>query len=109
MQFSSPSRANDRGKGCGVTQRGQGYGHGNIRHEIGCPGRRYRLDFSAGDDFGIRDARDETKITAITNVVVSGSRIIEDIENSPRVDASRRISFFWGIIRVAINRKGIPP
>lgn len=109
MQFSSPSRANDRGNGCGVTQRGQGYGHGNIRHEIGRPGRRYRLDFSADDDFGIRDAWGDAKITAIANVVVSGSRIIEDIENSPRVDASRRISFFLGIIRIAIKEKGVSP
>lgn len=69
-----------------------------IRQIVGMP---------VGVGFGIRDAASAAKIAAVADAVVIGSRIIEEIENSPRAEAPRRVTSFLRTIRTAIDEKGM--
>ena len=71
-----------------------------IREKVGMP---------VGVGFGIRDAASAAKIAAIADAVVIGSRLIEEIENSPRAEAPGRVASFLRGIRVAIDEKRIAP
>ena len=71
-----------------------------IRDKVGMP---------VGVGFGIRDAASAVKIAAVADAVVIGSRIIEEIENSPRAEAAARVASFLRTIRTAIDEKGISP
>jgi tryptophan synthase alpha chain len=67
------------------------------------PEIRQKVGMPVGVGFGIRDAASAAKIAAVADAVVIGSRIIEEIENSPRADAPRRVTAFLRDIRVAID------
>ncbi len=65
-----------------------------IRQIVGMP---------VGVGFGIRDAASAARIAAVAEAVVIGSRIIEEIENSPRAEAPGRVTAFLRTIRTAID------
>ena len=71
-----------------------------IRAAVGMP---------VGVGFGIRDAASAARIGAVADAVVIGSRIIEEIENSPRDQAAQRITAFMAGIRAALDRKETSP
>jgi tryptophan synthase alpha chain len=68
-----------------------------IREQVGMP---------VGVGFGIRDARSASRIAAVADAVVIGSRIIEEIENSPRDAACSRVAAFMRDIRAAMDHRG---
>ena len=65
-----------------------------IRAQVGMP---------VGVGFGIRDAATAKRIAAVADAVVIGSRIVEEIENSPREQVVERVSAFVRGIRVALD------
>lgn len=65
-----------------------------IRAQVGMP---------VGVGFGIRDAASAQRIGAVADAVVIGSRIIEEIEQSPRDEAVGRVETFLAGIRVALD------
>jgi tryptophan synthase alpha chain len=70
------------------------------------PAIRARVGMPVGVGFGIRDAATARRIAAIADAVVIGSRIIEEIEQSPREDAAARVTAFLRGIREAIDSPG---
>lgn len=68
-----------------------------IRQKVGMP---------VGVGFGIRDGATAAKVAALADAVVIGSRIIEEIENSPREEAPARVQAFLRGIRDAIDASG---
>ena len=56
-----------------------------------------------GVGFGIRDAESARRIAAVADAVVIGSRIIEEIENSPREQAADNVTAFMRGIRSALD------
>jgi tryptophan synthase alpha chain len=73
--------------------------------EIGrrIPQIRAAVGMPVGVGFGIRDAVSAKKIGALADAVVIGSRIIEEIEASPREQAVARVEIFVRGIRVALD------
>lgn len=67
-----------------------------IRQQVGMP---------VGVGFGIRDAATAARIAAVADAVVIGSRIIEEIENSPAADAPTRVTGLLAGIRAAMDRE----
>ena len=65
-----------------------------IRQQVGMP---------VGVGFGIRDAATAARIAAVADAVVIGSRIIEEIENSPAADAPARVTALLAGIRAAMD------
>ena len=65
-----------------------------IRRKVGMP---------VGVGFGIRDAESARRIAAVADAVVIGSRIIEEIENSPREQAADNVTAFMRGIRSALD------
>ncbi|HUW35844.1 MAG TPA: tryptophan synthase subunit alpha [Rhodocyclaceae bacterium] len=65
-----------------------------IREQVGMP---------VGVGFGIRDGEAAARIATVADAVVIGSRIIEEIENSPREEAPSRVAKFLNGIRMAID------
>jgi tryptophan synthase alpha chain len=65
-----------------------------IREKVGMP---------VGVGFGIRDAATAVRIGAVADAVVIGSRIIEEIEQSPAAEASARVEVFVSGIRQALD------
>ena len=65
-----------------------------IRRKVGMP---------VGVGFGIRDAESAWRIAAVADAVVIGSRIIEEIENSPREQAADNVTAFMRGIRSALD------
>ncbi len=65
-----------------------------IREKVGMP---------VGVGFGIRDAESARRIAAVADAVVIGSRIIEEIEQSPRDEAVARVETFLRGIRQALD------
>lgn len=65
-----------------------------IRAQVGIP---------VGVGFGIRDAATARKIGAIADAVVIGSRIVEEIESSPRDQVVARVTGFLREIRTALD------
>ncbi len=66
----------------------------HIREKVGMP---------VGVGFGIRDAESARRIAACADAVVIGSRIIEEIERSPREEVSARVEAFLRGIRAAMD------
>ena len=65
-----------------------------IRDQVGMP---------VGVGFGIRDGAAAARIATVADAVVIGSRIIEEIENSPRDQAAARVTAFLRGIRNAMD------
>jgi tryptophan synthase alpha chain len=66
---------------------------------------RARVGMPVGVGFGIRDAASATRIAVVADAIVIGSRIIEEIENSPREQAAQRVTMFLSGIRAALDHK----
>lgn len=64
---------------------------------------RERVGMPVGVGFGIRDAATAAGIARVADAVVIGSRIIEEIENSPPADMLERVESFIRGIRDAID------
>ena len=73
------------------------------------PAIRARVGMPVGVGFGIRDAASARRIGAVADAVVIGSRIIEEIENSPRDQAAARVTAFMQGIRTALDEKETTP
>jgi len=65
-----------------------------IRAQVGMP---------VGVGFGIRDAATAKQLAAVADAVVIGSRIVEEIENSPREQVVARVTEFLRGIRQALD------
>jgi len=67
------------------------------------PGIRAKVGMPVGVGFGIRDGASAARIAAVADAVVIGSRIIEEIENSPAGEAPRRVTALLKGIRTAMD------
>ncbi|MDY0047468.1 MAG: tryptophan synthase subunit alpha [Thauera propionica] len=70
------------------------------------PQIRAAVGMPVGVGFGIRDADSARRIGAVADAVVIGSRIIEEIEQSPRDEAAQRVAAFMRGIREALDTIG---
>jgi tryptophan synthase alpha chain len=66
----------------------------HIRAAVGMP---------VGVGFGIRDAQSAARIAEVADAVVIGSRLIEELERSPRQEAAARLEALVGGIRQAMD------
>ncbi|NOT17964.1 MAG: tryptophan synthase subunit alpha [Sulfuriferula sp.] len=64
---------------------------------------RSRCGLPVGVGFGIRDAVTAAKIAQFADAVVIGSRIVEEIENSPRDSVVANLTQFVTEVRIAMN------
>ena len=71
------------------------------------PAIRDKVGMPVGVGFGIRDGNSAARIATVADAVVIGSRIIEEIESSPRAEAVARVETFIRGIRDAMNQ-GVP-
>ncbi len=67
------------------------------------PVLKEKLGMPVGVGFGIRDATSASAIGEVADAVVIGSRIIEEIENSPREEVTERVRAFLAGIRIALD------
>lgn len=67
------------------------------------PAIRSRVGMPVGVGFGIRDGASARRIAESADAVVIGSRIIEEIENSPQEEAVARVGVFLRGIRAAMD------
>ncbi|MDR0717455.1 MAG: tryptophan synthase subunit alpha [Azoarcus sp.] len=67
------------------------------------PAVRAVAGMPVGVGFGIRDAAGAQKIGALADAVVIGSRIVEEIEASPRAQAAANVEAFVRGIRAALD------
>jgi tryptophan synthase alpha chain len=67
------------------------------------PSIREKVGMPLGVGFGIRDGKSAARIATVADGVVIGSRIIEEIENSPRENAVERVEAFVRRIRKAMD------
>lgn len=67
---------------------------GRIREQVGLP---------IGVGFGIRDAESARKVGEFADAVVIGSRIIEEIESSPREEVEACVTAFASSLRGALD------
>lgn len=72
------------------------------------PAIRAQVGMPVGVGFGIRDGATAAKVAAVADAVVIGSRIIEEIENSPRDQAVARVTAFLKGIRDAMDKGDNP-
>ena len=72
------------------------------------PAIRAKVGMPVGVGFGIRDAASAARLGAVADAVVIGSRIIEEIENSPRDQAAQRVGAFIKGVRAALDSKETP-
>lgn len=70
------------------------------------PQIRARVGMPVGVGFGIRDAASARRIGEVADAVVIGSRIIEEIEQSPREQAVANVTAFVAGIRKALDSIG---
>lgn len=68
------------------------------------PAIRDKVGMPVGVGFGIRDGAAAARIATVADAVVIGSRIIEEIENSPREAAVERVTAFMRGIRAAMDQ-----
>ena len=71
------------------------------------PAIREIVGLPIGVGFGIRDAASARRIAAVADAVVIGSRIIEEMENSPRAEAAAQVGAFLQNIRLALDSKEV--
>lgn len=64
---------------------------------------RERCGLPVGVGFGIRDAATAALIAQFADAVVIGSRIVEEIENSPREQVVENLKKFVGSVRAAMD------
>jgi tryptophan synthase alpha chain len=64
---------------------------------------RERVGMPVGVGFGIRDAASARSIAGIADAVVIGSRVVEEIESSPRGEEAARVGAFLRGIRAAMD------
>ncbi len=67
------------------------------------PAIRQKVGMPVGVGFGIRDGATAARIGAVADAVVIGSRIIEEIEQSPPGEAPQRVTALLGGIRRAMD------
>ncbi|QDF96180.1 tryptophan synthase subunit alpha [Azoarcus sp. DD4] len=67
------------------------------------PQIRAAVGMPVGVGFGIRDAESAKRVAAVADAVVIGSRIIEEIERSPREQAVANVTAFLKGIREALD------
>jgi tryptophan synthase alpha chain len=67
------------------------------------PEIRRRVGLPVGVGFGIRDAEIARRIAAVADAVVIGSRIVEEIEQSPAGQAPQRVTALLSGIRKAMD------
>ncbi|GAB2180293.1 tryptophan synthase subunit alpha [Denitratisoma sp. agr-D3] len=72
------------------------------------PAIRDKVGMPVGVGFGIRDGATAAKVAKVADAVVIGSRIIEEIENSPRDQAASRVTAFLKGIRDAMDQGAHP-
>jgi tryptophan synthase alpha chain len=72
------------------------------------PAIRRKVGMPVGVGFGIRDAESARRIAAVADAVVIGSRIIEEIEKSPREQAAANVTAFLRGIRSALDELPVP-
>ena len=65
-----------------------------IREQVGMP---------VAVGFGIRDAESAARVASVADAVVIGSRIVEEIQNSPPAEAPSRVTAFVRSIRTAMD------
>jgi tryptophan synthase alpha chain len=75
---------------------------GEVREKL--PRIRARVKLPVGVGFGIRDEQSARAIAAIADAVVIGSRIVEEIEASPKEKVLENVTGFVSRIRAAIDR-----
>jgi len=68
------------------------------------PAIRAKVGMPVGVGFGIRDGAAAARIASVADAVVIGSRIIEEIETSPREEVVARVTAFLRSIRVAMDQ-----
>ncbi|HTY02622.1 MAG TPA: tryptophan synthase subunit alpha [Rhodocyclaceae bacterium] len=68
------------------------------------PAIREKVGMPIGVGFGIRDGAAAARIAAVADAVVIGSRIIEEIEQSPAGQAPQRVTALLAGIRSAMDR-----
>jgi tryptophan synthase alpha chain len=71
------------------------------------PAIRKKVGMPVGVGFGIRDADSARHIAAVADAVVIGSRIIEEIEKSPREQAAANVTAFLSGIRSALDELAV--
>lgn len=71
------------------------------------PAIRQKVGMPVGVGFGIRDAESARRIAAVADAVVIGSRIIEEIEKSPREQAAANVTAFLRGIRGALDELAV--
>lgn len=71
------------------------------------PGIRQKVGMPVGVGFGIRDAASARRIAAVADAVVIGSRIIEEIEKSPREEVAANVADFLSGIRSAMDELAV--
>jgi tryptophan synthase alpha chain len=67
------------------------------------PRIRQHISIPVGVGFGIRDAETAKTLGAVADAVVIGSRIIQLVENEPRVSVCQTMQTFLGDIRQALD------
>jgi tryptophan synthase alpha chain len=81
-----------------------GAGHLNVDEVLQrIPSICQRVGMPVGVGFGIRDGATAKRIASIADAVVIGSRIIEEIEHSPRAEVVQRVRAFLSEIRSAMD------
>jgi len=86
-----------------------GAGHFDLDEVAGrIPQIRAKVGMPIGVGFGIRDAASARRIAAVADAVVIGSRIIEEIEQSPREAAAANVTAFLRGIRLAMDEQTQP-
>jgi tryptophan synthase alpha chain len=70
------------------------------------PAIREKVGMPVGVGFGIRDGAAAARIATVADAVVIGSRIIEEIENSPREAVVQRVTAFLRGVRAAMDQGG---
>jgi tryptophan synthase alpha chain len=81
-----------------------GAGHLDLDEVTGrIPALRGKVGMPVAVGFGIRDGKSAARIATVADAVVIGSRIIEEIENSPRDQAVARVEAFMRGIRDAMD------
>jgi len=81
-----------------------GAGHIDLNEvAVRIPQIRAAVGMPVGVGFGIRDAQSARRVAEFADAVVIGSRLIEEMENSPREQAVARVGDFLRGIRAAMD------
>jgi len=67
---------------------------------------RAYTDLPVGVGFGIRDAETAQRIASVADAVVIGSRLVQEIEQSPREEMAANVQRFLSSVRAAMDQAG---